>query len=609
MRGIKQTNTLNKEQALQRLIQVVSKGAKHPWYERTTELADLYRKLVTGDGLDNLLRQFVQRESADAFKERVKLTQHVVTTVTKNIMDVFYKVPRSNYQRILEHLGDNSERMTAELEGVMSTFWGVRNLDEYVQTRWLEMNATDPNGFVVVEFKPFDNQRERAKPYPYEVTSHEAVDYKYENNVLQYLTVKTSFSLPINQKKDKVGDNYALYLQNETLNLQEIDPATVTTSLIENQFVPTENGQYLLSNKRVYFLTESIPHNAGRVPAKPVGYLRDAWTNGQTFVSPYDSAVPLLLKSVKVNSELDITMSQQVFPHRLQYMPVCKADGCHKGRLAEGGICGSCKGTGHDSITSAMDIIYFTMPRDAADIIDLEKILVFKGPPIEVVQFQKEYVTDLTAGCKAVVFNSESFSKMQISGTATGELLDRDNVQDTLYSCAKGFSDTWGFYVWMTADFADLSKGLNAKLVFSKDFQLKNMSELISDLEAAKRSEVGPAVIQHISNDIARLMYSEDPQQYNEWWVKESFNPFSGMSADMIALALSDPAVPQKYKTRYLMLGVIFSELENEIENFYKLATSEKARLIDEKVMSYMNETKPVAPAITLPINTPANAN
>lgn len=609
MRGIKQTNTLNKEQALQRLIQVVSKGARHPWYERTTELADLYRKLVTGDGLDNLLRQFVQRESADAFKERVKLTQHVVTTVTKNIMDVFYKVPRSNYQRILEHLGDSSERMTAELEGVMSTFWGVRNLDEYVQTRWLEMNATDPNGFVVVEFKPFDNQRERAKPYPYEVTSHEAVDYKYENNVLQYLTVKTSFSLPINLKKDKVGDNYALYLQNETLNLQEIDPATVTTSLIENQFVPTENGQYLLSNKRVYFLTESIPHNAGRVPAKPVGYLRDAWTNGQTFVSPYDSAVPLLLKSVKVNSELDITMSQQVFPHRLQYMPVCKADGCHKGRLAEGGICGSCKGTGHDSITSAMDIIYFTMPRDAADIIDLEKVLVFKGPPIEVVQFQKDYVTDLTAGCKAVVFNSESFSKMQISGTATGELLDRDNVQDTLYSCAKGFSDTWGFYVWMTADFADLSKGLNAKLVFSKDFQLKNMSELISDLEAAKRSEVGPAVIQHISNDIARLMYSEDPQQYNEWWVKESFNPFSGMSADMIALALSDPAVPQKYKTRYLMLGVIFSELENEVEGFYQFKKTEQARLIDEKVMSYMNETKPVAPAITLPINTPANAN
>ncbi len=77
----------------------------------------------------------------------------------------------------------------------------------------------------------------------------------------------------------------------------------MTASLIENQFVPSENGAYLLSNKRVYFLTESIPHNAGRVPAKPVGYLRDAWTNGQTFVSPYDSAVPLLLKSVKVNSE------------------------------------------------------------------------------------------------------------------------------------------------------------------------------------------------------------------------------------------------------------------------------------------------------------------
>lgn len=102
---------------------------------RTTELASLYRKLVTGDGLDLLLRQFVQRESLEAFTERKKLTQHVVTTVAKNIMDVFYKVPRSNYQRILEHSGDNNEKLTAELENVMSTFWGIRDLDNYVQTR------------------------------------------------------------------------------------------------------------------------------------------------------------------------------------------------------------------------------------------------------------------------------------------------------------------------------------------------------------------------------------------------------------------------------------------------------------------------------------------
>lgn len=581
---------------------------------RTTELASLYRKLVTGDGLDLLLRQFVQRESLEAFTERKKLTQHVVTTVAKNIMDVFYKVPRSNYQRILEHSGDNNEKLTAELENVMSTFWGIRDLDNYVQTRWLEMNATDPNGFVVVEIKPFDNNRERAKPYPFEVDSKEAVDYTYDNNVLQYLTVKTSFPLPTKQDKEKIGDKYTLYLPDETLTLTEIDPAEAITSLLkENEWTETDRGAYLLVNKRVYLLTGAIPHNAGRVPAKPVGYLRDPWTRGQTYVAPYDSAVPLLLKSIKVNSELDITMSQQVFPHRLQYMPKCAALDCNNGHMPGGEPCPTCKGTGLDSIASAMDVIYFKMPKNAEDIIDLEKILVFKGPPIEVVKFQKEYVDSLTAGCKAVVFNSESFSKMQISGTATGELLDRDNVKDTLYTCAQGFADTWAFYVWMTAEFAEL-KGkpvsLNAKLVFSKDsLSSKTMPELVADLESAKRSEAGPAVVQHIQNDIARLMYSEDPKQYNEWYVKESFNPFSGMNTDMVAMALSDPAVPQKYKTRYLMLGVIFSELESELENFYQLAETEKRRLVDEKVMAYMNETKPVAPVIQLPVNVPANAN
>jgi len=93
---------MNQQQAMVRLIEVV-KGKRHKNYDRTVALAALYRKLYTGDGLDELLERFVARESDAAFAQRKKLTVHVVPTTAKNIMDVFNKVPRSNYQRILKH--------------------------------------------------------------------------------------------------------------------------------------------------------------------------------------------------------------------------------------------------------------------------------------------------------------------------------------------------------------------------------------------------------------------------------------------------------------------------------------------------------------------------
>lgn len=592
-----------REQALVRLVEVVHKDKRHAWYQRTVELAALYRKLVTGDGLDELLQRFVSRETDAAFAQRIALTQHTVTTTTKNVMDVFYKVPRSNYQRILSHGGTTDDKPTAALEDRAKVFWGTRNLDNYVQTRWLEMNATDPNAFVVVEFKPFDYRYERASPYPFEVSSAQCVDYKYENQVLQHLIVKTEIPLPTKEKPEGMGDKYTVYLADETITLVEIDPASrPQIGQEEGVLQTTPTGGFLLSKKRWYSLSFAVPHSAGQVPAKQVGYARDAWTGGQTFVSPYDAAVPLLKKSIKVNSELDITMSQQVFPHRLQYMPKCGARDCHDGYTANGEMCDTCKGTGHASITSAMDVIYVKLPKEPADIIDLEKLLVFKAPPVDVITFQTEYVDKLTAGAKSAVFNSESFTQTQIQETATGKMLDRDNVQDTLYTCAMGYADMWQFLVQMTATFTQLDKDLEARLVFSKDFKLKGLTEYIADLESAKRSEAGAAVIQNIQDNIARLMYSENPEQYRKWATQERFNPFSGMSSDMVSLSLSDPAVPERYKVRYMMLGVIFNELEEENDNLYLLAPDKLAELVEAKVKAYMDESKQAQkPVFALP--------
>lgn len=587
---------MTREQALSRLIEVVRTGARHPWYKRTVELASLYRKLVTGDGLDDLLKQFVKREDEESFEQRKRLTQHIVTAVVKNIMDVIDKVPRANYKRVLEHGASAPKNATQELENVIDTFWGTKSLDSYHNTRYLEINSWDPNRFEVIEFKPFDNKRERARPYPCEVSSAAAIDYTYENNVLQYLTVLSTFPLPTKTDPKKQGEKYTLYLANETLVLTEIDPQEVIIALLKDgEFIQAGDYTYLLLGKRVLLLTETMPHNAGEVPAMQFGYLRDPFTEGETFLAPYHAAVPILMKSIKVNSEMDLTMSLCAFQFRAEYAPKCKADGCHGGFLENGSQCSSCRGSGHDSVTSAQEKLVLTLPRPGDPMHDLDKLVVFKGPNVDIIQFQKDYIESLTAQSKSVVFNTDIFSKKQISDTATGQNIELNNVYDTLYKCSIGYSEFWQFMVRLTAKFTSLDKGLIAELLFNKDFKLKGLSELLADLESANRSESGPAVKQYIQADIARLIYAENPFGFIKWQTKQAFNPFAGYSEAEVALALTDAAVPQRFKTQYLMAGILFDDLEFDFAqngvDFYAIPVAEQRKAVFDKVASYMAES------------------
>lgn len=592
-----------REQALTRLIEVVADGKRHPYYDRTRQLAGLYRKLVTGDGLDELLRQFTMRESAQAFKQRVDITQHVVTSVVANIMDVFYKIPRSNYNRVCEY--DKEHKAKQEpLNEIMKAFWGTKTLDEWFKTRWFEMIQTDPNAFVVTEFAPFDPARgERAMSYPFEVDSESAVDYQYDNNVLQHLIVRSTFPMPKGKKSDGVGEKYTLYLANETMTLTEVETSPLLPSPPqERQFYEVDGGALIRFQKRVFFLLINQPHNAGTVPAFQVGYARDQWTGGATFVAPFEKCVPMLLKTIKSNSELDLTMALSAFPFRAEYAPACTAEGCIDGHLSNGDTCHSCKGTGHQSVTSAQEKLVLTLPKRGDELLDLEKLVVFKSPSVDIMKFQQDYIDALTRRAKSIVFNSDIFSRSEIADTATGKNIDLTNVYDTLFPCAQGYAEKWRFQVYAVARFADLQKGLTAMLVFSKDFKLKDLAALLSELESANRSDAGPVVIRNIQADIARIVYADNPKEYHAWEVREMFNPFSGQTSDKITIALSSASVPNRLKVQYLLLGTIFDDLEFEAaqdgQSFYLLPSDVQRTKVVEKVQSYIAEaqgaTRPV---------------
>jgi hypothetical protein len=74
----------------------------------------------------------------------------------------------------------------------------------------------DPNAFIVTEFDPFNNRIEKASPYPFIVSSSDAVDYKYKNNVLQYLIVLERPTV-IFKDREEVINKYTVYQDNYTI--------------------------------------------------------------------------------------------------------------------------------------------------------------------------------------------------------------------------------------------------------------------------------------------------------------------------------------------------------------------------------------------------------
>ena len=199
---------------LEQFLMAVGDQRTHKWYKRVTGLRSLYRKLITGEDMDSLMQQFNQRETRQMFEQRKRITKHITKTVAKGLIKPQYKVPRSNgVIRILEYTKDSKESNKRQLEGILGKFWGTKSLDKWMGSRWIELNDIDPNAFVVVEWKPFDARIEKAAPYPFEVTSEQAVLFEYDNNILQYLVVL--------QVKDTLR-RYTLYDKDKATVLQQI---------------------------------------------------------------------------------------------------------------------------------------------------------------------------------------------------------------------------------------------------------------------------------------------------------------------------------------------------------------------------------------------------
>lgn len=553
-----------------RLILVAAGKRTHPYYTRTVELARKYTALSTGVGIEKYMKMYSRREDANLFKVRCEITQQITPSILSRLSAVREKAYRSHYRREVSYGSEEMElAKSSNFENDLSRYAGGMGVDGYCQDRLLELNLTDPNTWVIQEWKDFNNYQEFAEPYPFEASSEMAIDFAFERGTLQYLTVD-------------VGEGFTCYQRNFSSTLKKTgEKAGVSLE------PPTElvNGERVLINGE-YWIYQEYYHHLGEIKAKRVGYKRDKITAGNTFVWPYEAAEPYLMKSLKVVSELDLTAANVAFPITARYADACNAPGCGGSGWVDNMVCGSCKGTGHKTTpTSVMEeIVVSPMPTSPDNMLDLSKLFTHISPDVSILSWQQAYVQELEEKCIAADLNSEMYNKKEIQQTATGKSIDQQNANDVVYKYFRFYAEFWQFTVFAIADIMAKSDGLNAQIIVSKDLKLKTINELMDDLKQANDAGAGPATRQAIEWDIMRIVSTDSPHEFEEWEVKERFNPFSGYTEDQKMVWAQSPLIPFSQRVLYANLGYIFDQLEFNNPKFYKMPYAEQKALVDAKV-------------------------
>ena len=576
-----------------------SSNKKHADYQRTVDLAKEYKAHVSGVGIDDYLKRFAKREDEEMFEQRKRLTNSISQSVASSLQKPFYKVARNkNVKKKFTLKGDKTREEI--VQKMISGFYGTnelntKGLDFWLKNRFIELTFTDPNAFVVIEWeaKP---ENVPLEPYPYEVNSIDAYDYIYKHGVLNELFTRQSETIIYLDKdgaeKEKVVDAFTLYEIGSSLKVVEYCPKYFEAKGI----VIDETRQVTFVENEIHFIATYNETNLDFIPAFRVGYIRDTATDGRTFVNPFESAMPYFRKALKAVSELDLSITLHTFPQKLQYVTKCKGKGtkkCNNGMVSgTQTVCSECKGSGLQIHTSGQDAIYFPLPDTPDEMFDLDKILVYKQPPIDLIKFQDEYVRNLKKDAHLSVYNSNMFlaEDPQFAKTATEVNTNTQGIFDTLFPYTEKFSEVWKTAVKVFVRLSGFLTDFELIHIFPTDLEIKTVAVLMAELKLANESEAPSYFRDAILEEIANQVYEGDELGREKHFTRHKFFPFSGKTEPEIQFLMASPYVSNFTKVLYANFEAIFTDIEKAVPNFYNLNYNLQWEKLNEFIKPYIEE-------------------
>jgi hypothetical protein len=602
----------------------IEQELKHPDYDHVVKLAGKYRKLITGSEIQDLLKRFNPRESEEMFKQRVNLSIAITPAIAHSVMKPFYKVPRTT-PLVAKFKADKDQEkegnaIEEEIQQRYDGFYGsdsnTGGVDYFLQNRFMELSFMDPNSWIVIEFDPFDPETEKAMPRPFEVSAKQAVHFDNTNNNPQWLQVDLDIKMIGKDGKTDDGKKHTLYADDVAIVYEQ--------TLLKQEDVALQKGEEWVEIKEKFYIVRVFEINVGKLPAFRVGYKRDLETDGRTVVNPFHDAMCFFDKSIKTVSEYDLSQSLHTFPQKtvrlVKTCPGIPSDShngvCKGGRLVDGTVCPTCKGTGKPIHTSAQDVIEVELPENIKDegFIPLSELVHYVELPIDLLRFQKECVKEFTPDAHQAVFNTTVLVQKNFAAgaaaasgstaqpvTATQNDNDMESVYDALSPFADKYSAVWMKIVEMIIVLTDNQDKASFLHRFPSNFKLKTRERLYGEYKTATDSDMPAFVVDAITDELAENMFMDDADRLLKYRIQKQHFPFKGKSKDEIMQLLTSDDVLRETKILFNYFEDIFQELEDEYRksnrDFYLERSEIRITKIDAKVQEIIANLKEQQPA------------
>jgi hypothetical protein len=599
---------------------------RHKHYNRTVELAKLYKQLMTGKDQKELVMSYKSRETDEQKEQRFAITHSRTQYVNNKILTVFKRVPRSD--TVIDNIyyedddKKNNDRV-AEVQERFKNFHKGQTLSDYLTEAFEHFVFYDPNAWLVIEMRKMKDKKPFV--YPVEVTSEQAIKYEWSDGDLQYLIIKhasnvwekgktTEPPIPASDgsirlavdmyhgAKDRPGDKFLLYAADVAFQYLEI--ASPDKRPVDYEPAPgAELVEISVKGAKKYFEASAYDTKSKICPMMQFGYITDPETDRETFVSPAHPSVIIQKDLINTKSEFDLTKALHGFMKMIQYAQVCEneeqfeenTDRCIQGKMnLSGENCKECGGLGMKVHTSSQDIILVKWPDGKEEYIPLSEAVHYVTVPEHMVAMWKNEVADLERDCSLAIFNTNLFDRSEIAVTATEKRINTEAAYDVLFDYGSQFSAMFKFVAMMAAIHTQNDEGIVIEHKIAS-FNLDTTIDLIANRKAAVDAGSPYVVVQAFDMKLLSKMSQDDPINVEWMKVREKLRPFREKSKEekMFILAELPPDDPKK--VLYIHFEDIMDQIEEEHTDppFYKLEPKAQRKLVAAKVTPLI--PKPVA--------------
>ena len=614
---------MTNNQALNKLFVLArdKEKAYHPGYEDTVEYTGELKAYFAGVEIEDYMRIFARREDKDLFKQRMDIMAEVQSALGLMLEKPFAKIERSNWKEYVvtgTSEETDSKKALAFKKEVLDKF-GTKGLFSYTFERMRYWNIYDPNCFTVVEWKDFDGKKERVRPYPFEVTSEMAVDFKYYQSDLEYLACRQVISKMEDDTEQKV-ERLTMYRPQWTVVLQQLtekeyaavrnkrnNPA-LNEKFPENIEIPS--GWLVNINNAIYeAIIPKAPHGYEKTPAVRMGFIDNPEDNGATKLSIFHAGLPFAKKLLKVNSEVDLTSALVASPIPLRYADKCDARGCDRGVITPTGeTCTICNGTGKKQRpTSVQEEITVPLPDSKDDIVvDLAGMFAYIHFPPEAAQFLVTSWDKWFEKANMAIFGSELTTKGEVAQTARFHNRAEAGMNDALWPYGRHITAACGELSRIIAAAAKEPGGF-AKPIIPSNLGFETIFDLYDQLKSLRDAGGSAASAAIIEVQIMERLLQDDPEALKRGRVDDRLNPFRGMTEAQIIVALNNPLVSEDKKFFYLNKSEIMELILYSNPAFYSLAPQKQREIIDAKVKELRANIQVTQPQFVPPVNQPNN--